>query len=68
MRTFPSLVAAFRVLARQRRDGSRGGLVESCITMVPMTEGVDPRTGRAIERDYANWTTHPNNPNGAAAE
>jgi dihydropyrimidine dehydrogenase (NAD+) subunit PreA len=36
--------------------------VESCITMVRMTDGVDPRTGRKIEPNYANWTTHPNNP------
>ena len=36
--------------------------VESCITMRPMTAGVDPRTGRAITRDKADWTTHPNNP------
>ena len=37
--------------------------VENCITMVQMTEGVDPRTGRQIDPNYANWTTHPNNPN-----
>jgi dihydropyrimidine dehydrogenase (NAD+) subunit PreA len=37
--------------------------VENCITMVQMTEGVDPRTGRRIDPAYANWTTHPNNPN-----
>jgi dihydropyrimidine dehydrogenase (NAD+) subunit PreA len=37
--------------------------VENCITMVEMTEGVDPRTGRRIDPNYANWTTHPNNPN-----
>jgi len=37
--------------------------VENCITMVRMTEGVDPRTGRRIDPNYANWTTHPNNPN-----
>jgi dihydropyrimidine dehydrogenase (NAD+) subunit PreA len=36
--------------------------VESCITMRPMTSGTDPRTGRAITRDKADWTTHPNNP------
>ena len=36
--------------------------VEHCITMRPMTGGVDPRTGRAITRDRADWTTHPNNP------
>ena len=36
--------------------------VEDCITMVQQTSGTDPRTGRKINRDYANWTTHPNNP------
>ena len=36
--------------------------VESCITMRPMTGGVDPRTGRAITNVKADWTTHPNNP------
>ena len=35
--------------------------VDDCITMVQMTEGSDPRTGRPIDNDYANWTTHPNN-------
>jgi dihydropyrimidine dehydrogenase (NAD+) subunit PreA len=36
--------------------------VEDCITMVEMGKGaVDPRTGRQVG-DYANWTTHPNNP------
>ncbi|WP_075217506.1 NAD-dependent dihydropyrimidine dehydrogenase subunit PreA [Mongoliimonas terrestris] len=45
--------------------------VDNCITMVELTEGVDPRTGRPIHREYANWTTHPNNPaavNKVAAE
>lgn len=36
--------------------------VEGCIDMVAMTKGTDPRTGKAISSDYANWTTHPNNP------
>lgn len=36
--------------------------VESCITMVQMTKGTDPRTGKKIDPKYANWTTHPNNP------
>ncbi|KJS14447.1 MAG: dihydropyrimidine dehydrogenase [Hoeflea sp. BRH_c9] len=36
--------------------------VDDCITMVEMTAGSDPRTGRPIDPDYANWTTHPNNP------
>ncbi|ABV93105.1 dihydroorotate dehydrogenase family protein [Dinoroseobacter shibae DFL 12 = DSM 16493] len=43
--------------------------VEDCITMVEMQPGeVDPRTGKVVEKDYANWTTHPNNPASQAAE
>ena len=43
--------------------------VEGCITMEPMDAGVtDPRTGRTVDADYANWTTHPNNPSATAAE
>ena len=41
--------------------------VENCITMEQMTDGVDPRTNRSIDPGYANWTTHPNNPNSARA-
>lgn len=36
--------------------------VEDCISMVERTEGIDPRTDKPISSDYANWTTHPNNP------
>ncbi|HEX5648049.1 MAG TPA: 4Fe-4S dicluster-binding protein, partial [Steroidobacteraceae bacterium] len=36
--------------------------VEGCITMRRLTDGVDPRTGRPISPQSANWTTHPNNP------
>jgi dihydropyrimidine dehydrogenase (NAD+) subunit PreA len=37
--------------------------VENCITMEPMAAGtVDPRTKRKVNPNYANWTTHPNNP------
>ena len=36
--------------------------VEDCITMQPMTEGTDPRTGQPIRDEKADWTTHPNNP------
>jgi len=36
--------------------------VDDCITMIEMTEGSDPRTNRPIDPNYANWTTHPNNP------
>jgi dihydropyrimidine dehydrogenase (NAD+) subunit PreA len=42
--------------------------VERCITMVELPVGaVDPRTGARVG-DYANWTTHPNNPGFQAAE
>lgn len=36
--------------------------VPECITMVEQTKGVDARTGKKIDPNYANWTTHPNNP------
>ncbi len=36
--------------------------VESCLTMEEMTSGTDPRTDETINPNYANWTTHPNNP------
>ena len=36
--------------------------VESCITLVHRTDGVDPRTGLRYDRPPANWTTHPSNP------
>ncbi len=36
--------------------------VYDCITMEQLTEGTDPRTGKALDAGYANWTTHPNNP------
>jgi len=43
--------------------------VEGCITMERLPAGsVDPRTGRRVEAGYANWTTHPNNPQAQAAE
>jgi len=42
--------------------------VEACITMRQLPKGaVDPRTGATVG-DYANWTTHPNNPMARAAE
>jgi dihydropyrimidine dehydrogenase (NAD+) subunit PreA len=42
--------------------------VDDCITMVPLAKGeLDPRTGRKVT-EYANWTTHPNNPSAKAAE
>ena len=43
--------------------------VENCITMVKQEAGtVDLRTGKTVSADYANWTTHPNNPGTLAAE
>ncbi|KMW57799.1 Dihydropyrimidine dehydrogenase [NADP+] [Candidatus Rhodobacter oscarellae] len=37
--------------------------VEGCITMEELAPGaMDQRTGKPVEPDYANWTTHPNNP------
>jgi dihydropyrimidine dehydrogenase (NAD+) subunit PreA len=43
--------------------------VEDCITMEALPAGmVDPRTGQVVPADYGNWTTHPNNPMGQAAE
>ncbi|MDD9976576.1 MAG: NAD-dependent dihydropyrimidine dehydrogenase subunit PreA [Boseongicola sp.] len=43
--------------------------VEGCITMEELKPGdLDKRTGRVVEEEYANWTTHPNNPAAQAAE
>ena len=43
--------------------------VEDCITMERLEGGtVDARTGKVVSDDYANWTTHPNNPMARAAE
>jgi len=36
--------------------------VEDCITMKPLTGGVDPRTGQPVSDDRLEWTRHPNNP------
>ncbi|MDD7971051.1 NAD-dependent dihydropyrimidine dehydrogenase subunit PreA [Roseinatronobacter alkalisoli] len=42
--------------------------VADCITMEELPIGsTDPRTGEKVG-DYANWTTHPNNPMAKAAE
>ncbi|AGI69589.1 NAD-dependent dihydropyrimidine dehydrogenase YeiA [Octadecabacter antarcticus 307] len=42
--------------------------VEDCITMVALAPGTtDPRTGKVVQKEYANWTTHPNNPAATAA-
>jgi dihydropyrimidine dehydrogenase (NAD+) subunit PreA len=43
--------------------------IEGCISMEQMAPGtVDPRTGKVVPAEYANWTTHPNNPATVAAE
>ena len=43
--------------------------VENCITMLTLEPGqIDERTGNVVEKEYANWTTHPNNPGSCAAE
>jgi len=43
--------------------------VENCISMVTLESGtVDPRTGKVMEKEHANWTIHPNNPSAKAAK
>ena len=43
--------------------------VEDCITMSALAPGTtDPRTGKVVQKEYANWMTHPNNPAATAAE
>jgi dihydropyrimidine dehydrogenase (NAD+) subunit PreA len=43
--------------------------VEDCISMIALEPGMlDERTGRPVEAEYANWTTHPNNPMRKAVE
>jgi len=42
--------------------------VEGCISMEQLTDGIDPRTGEPVVNEYANWTTHPNNPARVAVE
>jgi dihydropyrimidine dehydrogenase (NAD+) subunit PreA len=42
--------------------------VPECITMRALAPGeVDQRTGQPVPAEYANWTTHPNNPQRVAA-
>jgi dihydropyrimidine dehydrogenase (NAD+) subunit PreA len=36
--------------------------IENCITMEPLVNEVDRRTGRIVDGSYLNWTQHPNNP------
>ncbi len=41
--------------------------VPECITLRSLEPGeVDARTGKVVSGEYANWTTHPNNPQRAA--
>jgi len=43
--------------------------VPDCITMRPLAAGeTDARTGKKVSGQYANWTTHPNNPMREAAK
>ncbi|MFL2789005.1 MAG: NAD-dependent dihydropyrimidine dehydrogenase subunit PreA [Paracoccaceae bacterium] len=43
--------------------------VENCISMEALEPGMmDTRTGKVVEEEYANWTTHPNNSGACAAE
>ncbi len=43
--------------------------VAECITMVALKPGeVDSRTGDVVSGQYANWTTHPNNPMSVGAK
>ncbi|MEO9628987.1 MAG: 4Fe-4S dicluster-binding protein, partial [Sulfitobacter sp.] len=43
--------------------------VEDCISMEELAAGTtDLRTGKTVMPDYANWTTHPNNPSAKAVE
>ncbi|MGR3623856.1 NAD-dependent dihydropyrimidine dehydrogenase subunit PreA [Pseudophaeobacter sp.] len=43
--------------------------IEGCITMEEVPAGqIDERTGLVVSDEYANWTTHPNNPSSTAAE
>jgi dihydropyrimidine dehydrogenase (NAD+) subunit PreA len=42
--------------------------VDGCITMEELGAGVmDERTGKVVSPEYANWTTHPNNPGAVKA-
>ncbi|SEP82886.1 NAD-dependent dihydropyrimidine dehydrogenase subunit PreA [Thalassovita taeanensis] len=42
--------------------------VEDCITMERVAPGkLDERTGAVVSEEYANWTTHPNNPGATCA-
>jgi len=43
--------------------------VENCISMEALSPGqTDARTGKIVDAEYANWTTHPNNPSGSMCD
>lgn len=43
--------------------------VDGCITMKRIEPGeLDERTGEVVPKEFADWTTHPNNPTATAAE
>ena len=43
--------------------------VPDCITLRALAPGeVDRRTGKRVSGEYANWTTHPNNPSAAVSQ
>ena len=43
--------------------------VEDCISMIALEPGMlDERTQQPVQAEYANWTTHPNNPMRKAVE
>ena len=43
--------------------------VPECLTMHALAPGdTDIRTGKVVSGEYANWTTHPNNPSARAVE
>ncbi len=42
--------------------------IESCITMEPLVNALDRRTGRVVDGSYRNWTQHPNNPMAQTAD
>ena len=60
----------YEVMQDERAGGNLCAVVcpvEGCITLVPLTEGVDPRTGVKVG-GYRTWLEHPNNPAAKPAE
>jgi dihydropyrimidine dehydrogenase (NAD+) subunit PreA len=41
--------------------------IENCISMLPLVNEVDRRTGRFVDGSHLDWTKHPNNPAAALA-